>query len=213
MSRPGKSTARFVSLFCKTVIVGHEGGSGTVCRRVLGGGYRGTGWWGGARVLGYWVRGGGCTGTGYRVWVLHWPGYCTGLGYWVLYWPGLLYWPGYSTTGLGTVLAWVLYCLAEVCGVPAGLTTAGILRTRYPPSGPDNPTMAAIVALPAPRLPQPQKECSKRLPILPLLRNFKRFYRPSRPKVFATYTRMVEILSSRGEDMRHIRFNPNCCVF
>lgn len=93
MSRPRKTTARFVSQFGKTACAMYAN-SGTGWCVVPG---RGTGWWGngvvGARVLG--------AGTGYGVWVLYlaWVlGTVPGLG-------TVLSWPGYCTS-LGTVLAW-----------------------------------------------------------------------------------------------------------
>ena len=165
MSRLAETTARFVSLFWKTVV----GGVGVVVG--CGGGYRGGGYWVlgdgvGYRGGGYWVLGAGwwyryrVLGPGYCTW----PGYCPGLATvlawllsWLLYCPGLgavlawvWYWPG-CCTGLGTVLlAWVL-------GVPAGLTIADVsgpwttLRTRL------ITTQAAIVYPQPWRLPRPWK--------------------------------------------------------
>ena len=170
-------------------------------------GVPGAGWW--YPVWWYWVPGTGwvpAPGTGhwlllYRHWLLypalaigyctrHWLlatvpgtgiGYCTCTRHWLLYpVPGIGYWSWYPAlaTGPGTLL------LVPVPGY----------WSLYP----------AIVASLALRLPRPWDHCSKRLSIHGSVRSFNVFNRPSRPKVFATYTEMSNFLSSQSEETCHI---------
>lgn len=136
----------------------------------------------------------GWVGYGYRVVGAGVLGGGPGTGYWVLHHPTVPD-PLYRT-----------HCTAPHCTGPHPTVPDPTVPDPPEPTflDPIDPLVAAIVTLQPGRLPQPWIQCSKRLSILPPLRIFKRFNRPSGPKVLYTYTRMGKILSSPGEESCHM---------